>query len=852
VQVGSQAVLFFFAAQRIAFESFGIFPYRRASSPLCATAIEIVSAWTSRPTMRILGVRPLRFERGSAPVNLPLCGETRATAIRAWPLQCDSPMKSIPSLLLAACSCLALQAQPAVLFADRSVPPISFAASEIRRAMAAQGASLAEPAMENLAADKSALRFVIAGGPGESQRLAQTLGVAPLKATTPQAYSIRRQTRNGSTTIAVLGADSAGAMYGGLDVAEAIRLGRLRPGAAAAIADSDHTPHVERRGIKFNIPLDVRTPSYSDNSDSAQLNIPEMWSLDFWHEFIDDMARHRYNVLSLWNLHPFPSIVKVPEYPDVALDDVQRSLVPFDDTFTLSGSDMLRPAQLAKVETVRKMPIDAKIAFWRAVMEYARDRGVEVYWFTWNIFTFGAEGKYGITPDQDNQKTIDYFRASVRETILTYPLLAGIGITAGEQMKDRKDDFSKEKWLWKTYGQGIMDARKLQPGRSVRLIHRYHMTGQDEIMEAFKDYPDPFELSFKYAIAHMYSIPNPSFLKPALPHITAEHRTWLTVRDDDVYSFRWGNPEYARAFIRNMPPKDKMAGFYMGPDGNIWGRESLSTEPEKPRELVIDKRWYSFMLWGRLSYEPDLPDTLFEQTIAARFPQVPAAKMMQAWAAASMVFPQITRFFWGDIDLRWFPEACLSHPRSAKGFYTVQHFVEGQTMPGAGVLDIVEWRQGKLAGRAPDGVTPLEIADTLARNAAQALSLVAELRRIRSDSKELRLTLGDMEAMAHLGNYYAAKIRGAAELSLFDRSAKAEQRESAVQHLRIALDHWKRYASVYRQQYRQPQLYNRVGVVDIPALTAKVEQDISIAQLWAPGTVPDTARERKADVPFRK
>jgi hypothetical protein len=47
-------------------------------------------------------------------------------------------------------------------------------------------------------------------------------------------------------------------------------------------------------------------------------------------------------------------------------------------------------------------------------------------------------------------------------------------------------------------------------------------------------------------------------------------------------------------------------------------------------------------------------------------------------------------------------------------------------------------------------------------------------------------------------------------------------------------------------------LYNRVGVVDIPALTAKVEQDISIAQLWAPGTVPDTARERKADVPFRK
>ncbi len=82
-------------------------------------------------------------------------------------------MKSISSLLFAACSCLVLQAQPAALFSDRGVPQISFAASEICRALAAQGASLAETGMENLAANKSPLRFVIAGSPGESQRLAQ-------------------------------------------------------------------------------------------------------------------------------------------------------------------------------------------------------------------------------------------------------------------------------------------------------------------------------------------------------------------------------------------------------------------------------------------------------------------------------------------------------------------------------------------------------------------------------------------------------------------------------------------------------------------------------------------------------
>jgi len=43
-----------------------------------------------------------------------------------------------------------------------------------------------------------------------------------------------------------------------------------------------------------------------------------------------------------------------------------------------------------------------------------------------------VEGKYGITNAQDNPNTIAYLRECVRETVLTYPLLAGIGVTAGE------------------------------------------------------------------------------------------------------------------------------------------------------------------------------------------------------------------------------------------------------------------------------------------------------------------------------------------------------------------------------------------------------------------------------------
>lgn len=719
---------------------------------------------------------------------------------------------------------LALLAQAPVLQYDASLEPVRFAATEIRRAFAERGERVVERAPSAGAAAGRRLLLTVTGkGPAQS-------------------YAIRRRD---PVTWEVTAPDAAGAMYGGLDLAEAVRLGTLEQ-----LTDVQKSPHVERRGIKFNAPLDLRTPSYSDNATAAQANIAEMWSMDFWREFLDNMARHRYNVLSLWNLHPFPSLVRVPEYPDVALRDVHRTRVPLDDTYTMSGSDMYRPMLAERVEVVRHMTIDDKIAFWRDVMRHAHQRGIEVYWFTWNIFTHGATGKYGITPDQNNEKTIAYFRASVRELVLTYPDLDGIGITAGEQMD--KDSKGKEQWLWRTYGEGIMDARKLAPERKVRLIHRFHMTGLEEITDAFKSYPEPIDVSFKYSIAHMYSSPKPPFIDAALPFLNPQRRTWLTVRDDDIYSFRWADSAYAREYIRNMPGKDKMAGFYMGPDGYNWGREAMSVAPKSPAQQVMAKKWFSFLLWGRLSFDPSLPEEQLDRIMAHRFPEVPVARLKEGWAAASRVFPEITKFFWGDIDLRWMPEACLSHPRFHKGFYTVQHFVEGGSMPGSGILNIVEWRQKFLASAPMGAATPLEVADKLAAQATLALAAVHDLTPRVGNNEELKATLQDMTAMAHLGNYYAEKIRGAAQLALFDKTSKAEQREAAVRHLQFAVDHWKRYASAYTLQYRQPLLYNRVGVVDLPAFVAKTEQDVAIARLWAPGTVPDQQPTRPADRPFRK
>jgi hypothetical protein len=662
-----------------------------------------------------------------------------------------------------------------------------------------------------------------------------------------QCYSIRSERDGTNLKITILSKDGSGAMYGCLDIAEAIRNGTI-----GALPDSDNKPYLERRGIKFNVPLDLRTPSYSDFSDAYQQNIPVMWEMDFWKQQLDEMARNRYNTLSLWSLNPFPSMVKVPEYPDVALDDVWRTTYPIGDKYGFTGNKGMPAELLSNYEVVKKMTINEKITFWRKVMEYANDRGIEVFLFNWNIFTLGEMGKYGITPERDNDTTIAYFRASVREMILTYPHLSGFGITAGENMPENKaQKYTKEQWLWKTYGEGIRDALRKQPDRKIRLIHRFHQTGLEEINKEFREFPTKLDLSIKYSVAHMYSIPDPPFAKGVFDILPQNQRLWLTVRNDDIYSFRWGNPTYARQYLQAIPHPEKVAGYYMGSDGYCWGRDFLGRDDMQPRPLIIQKNWYSFMLWGRLSYNPELPDELFHRTLDTRFPGVSADILMKAWSAASMIFPWITRLSWGDIDVRWFPEACLSHP-SYKGFYTVKDFMEVDPMPGSNIMNIAEWAQNFKLNSPDSRMSPLTVADTISKYVKLASIFLQQLPAQKPGSPdELTQTLGDIEAFAAIGNYYQEKIRGACSLALFNFYGLQQDKEDAIHHLTMAKTHWTRYAEMYDAKYK-PANYNRVGYVNIPALIEKTEKDIQMAKDWKVGAIKEYKTRPITEKTFRK
>jgi hypothetical protein len=69
---------------------------------------------------------------------------------------------------------------------------------------------------------------------------------------------------------------------------------------------------------------------------SKSLNIPVDWEMDFWQQQIDQMVRDRYNVISLWSENPFLSLVKIPEFPKIALNDVYCAEMKQGDDFDRS------------------------------------------------------------------------------------------------------------------------------------------------------------------------------------------------------------------------------------------------------------------------------------------------------------------------------------------------------------------------------------------------------------------------------------------------------------------------------------------------------------------------------------
>ncbi len=706
------------------------------------------------------------------------------------------------------------------VFNGNESPMLEFAFADLRNELSSQGITISKPGASDenifLLTHADFLKLKVKGTKCPNMDF-------ELKA---EGFCIKKDKR---AKIWVIGADDPGLMYGVLELAEQVGLYGFD-----GIKETEQNPYMPTRGVKFNIPLDVRTPTYTDPSEACQQNMLEMWSMDFWTEYIDELARNRYNLISLWNLHAFPSMIKVPEYPDVALNDVYRTTSPVEVYYPV-GNGVKYPKLYNNRELIKHITIEEKIRFWQKVMRYAKERNVKIYLMQWNIFDWGIDGKYGITEAIDNPVTKDYFRKSVKQMLLTYPDLAGIGITVGENMINQLADV-KEAWAFETYGKGILDALELFPDRKLTFVHRLH-EGQIKNIEShfaplIENKNVDFIFSFKYAEAHIMSSTNQPYCKEFVKEIKGKKTLW-TLRNDDNYYFRWGGTGFLREFIKNIP-YDVSEGFYYGSDGNIWGREYLAKNPKSPRELEVKKHWYHMMGMGRLGYNPDLADQRFADILHYRFPEIDGKLLFTAWQEASMIYPVTTGFHWGPADFSWYIEACRSrngHPTASidgLGIHHVEQFIQQPVHPGTNNQTIPEYVEMIAKGENSELTTPLEISNQLHNHSDKALEIIFGFNQF--ENEELANTVEDIKSISFLGKYYAHKISGTTYVALYRKTKNKDDQAKAIRELEMALDYWKKYTRNAMIQYINPMWMNRVGMADWVKFTEYAEKDIEIAK----------------------
>lgn len=662
------------------------------------------------------------------------------------------------------------------LFYDSTVAQVAFAAGDVKAALQARSIGVESFGLAQLGAAYGNKKIVIATA--ADAMVATQLAAQGGNAVTglgEQAYALRTTTQTQAGFWA-LGGDANGAMYGGLQLAENIRTDGL-----SGSYNTQESPYIKRRGIKFNIPLDARCPTYYGAGTAAntfpgtvmQDAIPHVWDFTFWSAWFDEMARHRYNVLSLWNLHPFPALLNMPEYPNVALQDVKGF-----NGFT------------------KTMSIDEKIVFWKKVMAYGRDRGFEIYIIDWSIYTDGATGKYGIDNSPTNAATVTYMRKCMTQLLETYPDLTGFGVTSGENMGNLSSD-GEEKWMWSTIGQGMYDYAKAHPERKVTFVHRYHQTGGPAVVSNFQplfNLPNVrLDMSYKYSKAHMYAAPDPTWITTVDGNIPADLtkaglKTWLEVRNEDFFMLHWGDPAFAKAYLLGFPDKDKyIQGFFYGSDGWVNTRVFASKDALFKGDLEIRRTWYTQMLWGRLSYNPNTPDAVFINKMAGKYPGISAATLFSAWGKASQGVPLFTEIVQGtwNLDYHWWPEAC----HSSSGFKTIDEMAGVQPTNGSTMCSIANTAAGKCGA---NGRTGYKVADEIQTASQGALDLISGSGA--ASGSELRIDLDNIKALAWLGLYYAEKLRGAAYKA-------AGQTVTARDAMGKADCDWKNYAALMDAMY---------------------------------------------------
>ncbi|MFC2123288.1 hypothetical protein ACFLU5_00635 [Bacteroidota bacterium] len=581
----------------------------------------------------------------------------------------------------------------------------------------------------------------------------------------------------------IVARDGIGAMYGLIQLRDHLE----GNGNLFNVNPSINNPYFEYRIIKFNLPWSP----YRD-SPATSIHMETCKDLDFWEKFLDMMAENRFNVLSLWNSHPFSYMIRAKNFPEAT---------PFNDI------------ELSEWQN-----------FWKTLFRMARNRGIQTFIVNWNIVVSPEFADvYGAEVYNDQSDLVKkYTRESVTQLINEYEDLSGIGVTLADWMGNFDDKMSakeREDWIEETFVAGMKDAN-----RKIKFLHRSVLSGSPIEMRRVIDHADlddPALVEVKFNWSHGHSTPtlaithdyhsgvvDDRFWNPKPDNYNIQ---WM-IRNEDFFILRWGQPDFIRQHIATNT-HDFVNGYFIGSEGYIPAMDySHKIHPHKTWQYGFEKQWLFYKLWGRLLYDPNTTDKVFADAFESRYGKEIADDLLEAYSLASIMPLRMASFYRSTWDYTLYSEGFLApRPSNSEGFFdnssdfiSIDELIYHETLDPAlmSIKDFIEMDQKGLE-ITTDIVTPTDLASELDMECKKALDIVKEIREQKNvTGTTLESELEDITTWAYLGLYFSSKLRGGIALETYRQSGINAEKTKSIAHLMTALKHWEKVVEHTKDRYQ--------------------------------------------------
>lgn len=653
-------------------------------------------------------------------------------------------------------------AQEVTLVYDETVPQEAYAARKLGEALEEQG--------YELGSDRSGYDHLVSLSVHEERLGSEAFAIVPEDRVT-----------------SVYGGDHRGLIYGALALAETLRNGT----PLTSVEATEQSPNLAFRGIKYNLPWETYRPSSAldQHYDTAR-------DLEYWEAFLDMMVANRFNAISLWNLHPFTFMIQPKNFPEAS---------PWSDK------------EFAQWQRL-----------YREIFRMAKERGLDTYLVHWSIFVSREFAEAHSVAEQnfyphyyvegDTSEIVRrYLRESVTQVLEEYPNLDGFGISHGEGMAGMTP-LERQKWMDDVLIAGMLDA-----DRPVKLIHRVPFssgTGSEpgvsksvevvtrDAMEKLEDrFDGPIWVEMKFNWSHAHSTPElvkvhggklgDTYFKPTPKNYKV---TWQA-RNEDFFALRWGVPDFIRQHIALNGAADYVGGYFVGSETYIPALDYF-TAVDEPVDWnwAFERQWLFYQLWGRLLYDPETPDSVFQAAFNRRY-GAKGDNLLNAYSLASSTQLRLASLYDSRWDFTLYSEGFLALQGDYTRYISVDHLIDHPTMDPdyVSVADFVEtMHEGGSFG--VDRITPPILAEQLERDNREALRLVEGIDT--EGNASLMYEVADVKTWAHLGLHLAEKLKGAVALHRYRLYGDDEQQQVAIRHLQQALAHWDQVVAITRPIYR--------------------------------------------------